>query len=98
MKLKRCILITILFFLTVTEIASAKYSGGTGEPNDPYIITTDQDLIDIGNSNDTDKYFILDANIDLTGYTFNQAVIPLFFGVFDGNNRTISSLNIEGTD
>jgi hypothetical protein len=56
------ILITCLFVLP----AYAKYSGGTGEPNDPYQIATAEDLILLGETpEDCDKHFILTADIDL---------------------------------
>jgi len=43
-----------------------KYGGGTGEPNDPYQITTAEDLILLGETpEDYDKHFILTADIDL---------------------------------
>ena len=43
-----------------------KYSGGTGEPNDPYQIATAEDLILLGETpEDYDKNFILTADIDL---------------------------------
>ena len=44
----------------------AKYSGGTGEPNDPYQIATAEDLMLLGDSpEDYDKHFILTADIDM---------------------------------
>ncbi len=46
--------------------AFAKYSGGTGEANDPYQIATAADLIALGESpGDYDKHFVLTADIDL---------------------------------
>ena len=46
--------------------AHAQYSGGTGEPNDPYQIATAAELIALGNEpNDYDKHFILTADINL---------------------------------
>ncbi len=43
-----------------------KYSGGTGQPNDPYQIATAADLIALGETPaDYDKHFILTADIDL---------------------------------
>ncbi|MBN2181668.1 MAG: SUMF1/EgtB/PvdO family nonheme iron enzyme [Sedimentisphaerales bacterium] len=46
--------------------SDAKYSGGTGEPNDPYRIATAEDLITLGETpEDYDKHFILIADIDL---------------------------------
>ncbi len=46
--------------------AHAQYSGGTGEPNNPYQIATADDLILLGdNPEDYDKHFILTADIDM---------------------------------
>jgi hypothetical protein len=59
----------------------AKYSGGTGEPNDPYQIATAADLIALANEpNDYDKHFILTTDIDLDpnlpgNRVFDRAVI-----------------------
>jgi rhodanese-related sulfurtransferase len=61
--------------------ADSKYSGGTGEPNDPYQIATAEDLIALGETpEDYDKHFILTADIDLDpnlpgGKVFDKAVI-----------------------
>jgi rhodanese-related sulfurtransferase len=58
-----------------------KYSGGTGEPNDPYQIATAEDLIALGETpEDYDKHFILTADIDLDPNlpgrkVFSEAVI-----------------------
>jgi len=43
------ILILIIMVLCTGTPVNAKYSGGTGEPNDPYRIATAEDLNDIGN-------------------------------------------------
>jgi len=52
--------------LVLVSTATAKYSGGTGEPNDPYQIATATDLIALGETpEDYDKHFILTADIDL---------------------------------
>jgi hypothetical protein len=98
MKTLFTLLLTCLLVLPV----NAKYSGGTGESNDPYQIATAADLIALGETpEDYDKHFILTADIDLdpnlpSGQVFQQAVIPAFTGVFDGNDRTISHLTIKG--
>ena len=105
-------LIPYLILLGLVCLPSyAQYSGGTGTPEDPYQIATAQDLVDLGdNPNDYDKHFILTAEIDLSGYTFNQAIIapdtepssPGFFhgtvfsGSFDGNGHSILNLVITG--
>ena len=55
---------------------STKYSGGSGTPEDPYQIATAQDLILLGETpEDYDKHFIMTADIDLSGYTYDRAVI-----------------------
>jgi hypothetical protein len=60
---------TIPLIITIFSLslpAHAQYSGGTGDPNDPYQIATAADLIALGESpEDYDKYFILTADIDL---------------------------------
>ena len=86
---------------------STKYSGGTGEPNDPYQIATAEDLMLLGeNPEDYDKHFVMIADIDLDPNlqdrkVFDRAVIASygntpFTGVFDGNKHTISHLTING--
>jgi len=58
--------VLVVLFLTFVSTATAKYSGGTGEPNDPYQIATAADLIALGETpEDYDKHFILTADIDL---------------------------------
>jgi len=62
----RGIVAVALFLLTIVSAATAKYSGGTGEPNDPYQIATAADLIALGETpTDYDKHFLLTADIDL---------------------------------
>ena len=85
--------------------AYAQYGGGTGEPNDPYLIYTAEQMNAIGDeSNDWDKHFKLMADIDLSfldgkenrpsfniiGTTWENQ----FTGIFDGNGHTISNLTI----
>jgi len=88
----------------------AKYGGGTGEPNDPFLIYTAEHLNNIGaEPEDWDKHFKLKADIDLSEYSYERAVIasdvggdgytfpgPSFTGVFDGNGHTVSNLTITG--
>ena len=96
--------------LSYPRLSWEKYSGGTGEPNDPYQIATAADLIALGETpDDYDKHFILTADIDLDPNlpgrkVFDQAVIApptltptAFTGVFDGNAHTISHLTISGS-
>ena len=59
----------------------AQYSGGTGEPNNPYQIATVSDLISLGeNPGHYNKHFILTHDIDLNpnlpgGKVFDKAII-----------------------
>jgi len=85
-----------LSFFTLT--AQAKYGGGTGEPNDPYLIATAQHLNDIDNHpEDLDKNFLVIADIDLSQFVGTQFNIigkdrgEPFKGVFDGNDHVISN-------
>jgi len=86
----------------------AKYGGGTGEPNNPYLIYTPEQMNTIGiHAGDWDKHFKLMADIDLSAYTetdFNIIGCRLeiedksFTGVFDGNGHTISNFTYISTD
>ena len=87
-----------------------KYGGGTGEPNDPYLIYTAEHLNEMGaEPNNWDKHFKLMADIDLSGYSYDRAVIAPdvggdgytfpatpFTGVFDGNGHAVLNLTITG--
>jgi hypothetical protein len=53
-----------------------RYGGGTGEPNDPHLSYTAEHLNALGaEPNDYDKHFKLMADIDLSGYAYDRAVI-----------------------
>ena len=98
--------ITILLIICCCCLpAQAKYGGGTGEPNDPYLIYTAEQMNVIGaDSNDWDKHFLLCADIDLSAYTgtsFNIIGINWdnpFNGIFDGKGHTISNFSYTCTD
>ena len=83
----------------------AQYGGGTGGPDDPYLIYTAEQMNTIGaNRNDWDKHFKLMADIDLSQYTggmFNiigTSANSAFQGIFDGNGRTISKFTTTKRD
>ena len=61
------LVIHLMFILCILNIpVYAQYSGGIGEPDDPYQIATAEDLMLLGESpGDYDKHFILTADIDL---------------------------------
>ncbi|MBN2270362.1 MAG: hypothetical protein JXN61_07105 [Sedimentisphaerales bacterium] len=82
----------------------AKYGGGTGEPNDPYLIYDANQMNTIGlNQGDWDKCFKLMADIDLGEYEGQQFNIigrnssNPFTGILDGNGHRISNLNYSST-
>lgn len=80
---------------------SPSFSGGTGQPGDPYLISTAGELNSIGcNSRLMKAYFKLMADIDLKGVellVIGSKVFP-FTGVFDGNGHTISNFTQASTN
>ncbi|MDH4241511.1 MAG: peptidase A26, partial [Phycisphaerae bacterium] len=97
--------ITVLFALCCFCLpAQAKYGGGSGTSNDPFLIYTAEQMNAIGaDANDWDKHFLLCADIDLiafTGTSFNIIGTDYhntFTGVFDGNGHTISYFSYTST-
>ena len=93
----------LLFAICFSALpAQAKYGGGTGEPNDPYLIYDSNQMNVIGaDSNDWDKHFKLMADIDLGGdassqfSTIGTSSANSFTGEFDGNNHTVSNLRVS---
>lgn len=76
-----------------------RFAGGTGEPIDPYQVATAEQLIAIGQDAALEaKHFILTADIDLSGLSFSEAVIPRLSGSLRGHNHTIHGMTIQGGD
>jgi hypothetical protein len=80
------------------------YDGGAGTADDPYLISTPEQMNAIGvNPGDWHRHFKLAADIDLSGYTgtdFNiigNNINP-FGGIFDGNNCRIYNFTYSSTD
>jgi hypothetical protein len=101
----RSILVFVMISFLSTAAVNAKYSGGTGEPNDPYKIATAEDLNDIGNhTEDFNKCFILVNDINLAQYTGTQfkrigtSYETSFTGVFDGNNQKVWNFTWTSND
>jgi hypothetical protein len=75
----------------------AKYSGGDGEPDTPYLIADANDMNDIGlHTEDWASHFVMVNDVNLADYTGTQFNIigtsaDPFTGVFDGNDYTISN-------
>jgi hypothetical protein len=98
----------VVLLLVFAGSAAARYGGGTGEPNDPYLIFTAEHLRAIGTEpNDWDKHFKLLSDLDMSAYqgaSESQTVRPIglysgrpFSGHFDGNGHTISHLTMRET-
>jgi predicted outer membrane repeat protein len=81
----------------------AKYGGGSGTAEDPYLIYTAEQMNTIGaEPNDWGKHFKLMADIDLKNFgvsSFNLigSDSQPFFGVFSGNGHSISNLTYAVT-
>jgi len=100
----RAIAISAALFLLAANISQARYSGGSGEPNNPYRIATPNDLNDIGNHvEDFNKSFVMVNDVDLAHYTGTQFniigpnIAEPFSGVFDGDGHTISNFTYHTT-
>ena len=100
--------LTIVITLAVGS-AFGVYSGGTGEPGDPYQIATKADLLALAaNTADYGKCFILTANVNMQGQVFTKAIIAAdtssssgfqgtaFTGTFDGNGHKITGFILNG--
>jgi hypothetical protein len=91
----------VFLAISCCSVSAGTYSGGTGEPNDPFRIATAEDLNDIGNHiEDFNKYFVMVADIDLSDYTGTEFSIigndsDVFAGVFDGNGFEISNFTYD---
>ncbi|MHC4621118.1 MAG: GLUG motif-containing protein, partial [Planctomycetota bacterium] len=98
------VVVVLALTLWAGSVSFGKYSGGTGEPNDPYRIATANDLNDIGNhAEDWGSHLVLVNDINLADYNGTQFNIigngsPYFTGVFDGNDHVISNFTYEAND
>ncbi len=72
------------------------HSGGQGTVEDPYRITTAHELVCIWFH--PDAHYRLEADVDLFGAVFNEAVVPRFGGSLDGSHHTIHNLRVVGVD
>ncbi|MBN1509992.1 MAG: hypothetical protein JW955_24315 [Sedimentisphaerales bacterium] len=88
----------ILLFLGLP--AQAKYAGGSGTAEDPYLIGTAEQMNAIGLSpEDWAKCFRLVADIDMNDLEGAAVhLIGRFQGVFDGDGHTIANLTYAITD
>ena len=108
--LKKWSVVILLIFTLFSSSAFARYSGGSGNPADPYRIGSKEDLLSLAeNTPDYGSCFILTADINMTGQVFTMAIIaaipsnnpliePWFTGTFDGNDHKITNFSIDGED
>ncbi len=100
MKLFSCyqwIAIALLLFIS-NPILHAQYAGGTGDPDDPYLIAEPNHLQHLSStSTDWDMHFQLTDDIDLTGVAMTPIGDPnvCFCGSFNGDGHTISNLTMD---
>ncbi|MBN1124499.1 MAG: hypothetical protein JXA82_05785 [Sedimentisphaerales bacterium] len=105
---KIAILCGIVLVISLVPLTPAgTYSGGTGDPNDPFQIGTVANWLElIDTSSDWDKSFILVNDIDFEGVPLTPIAPDLdpltegfqgvgFSGVFEGNNHTICNVKIQ---
>jgi len=99
----------VILFGFTTGICLAKYSGGTGQPNNPYRIFDANDMNGIGlHQEDWNKHFVMvnDVNLaqftatqfNIIGYFIDQSHNNPFTGVFDGNGFAISNFTYISTE
>ncbi|MHC4124955.1 MAG: GLUG motif-containing protein [Planctomycetota bacterium] len=101
-----CVLLTVF---SLAAPCFAKYSGGTGQSTDPYLISTPEDMNSIGaNPGDWDKNFLLTNDIDMADFTYTTALIApdtnsssigfqgtKFTGLFDGAGFKVTNLTVD---
>ena len=104
----RTVVLVLLVAGMVYSSAIAKYGGGSGEPNDPYLIYDANHMQAIGaDANDWAKHFKLMADIDLAQFDGKDGREKFhaigtwdnpFTGVFDGNDHTIANFTCDSND
>jgi len=88
--------------------AQAKYGGGSGTSDDPYLIYNAGQMNAIGaDSNDWDRHFKLMADVNLAAFTGTQYNIIGYYvsssdnkpfkGTFDGNGYAVLNFNFTST-
>ncbi len=76
---------------------AADFAGGTGDPNEPYLIASTAQLLALsGNSALGSESFKLTTDIDLAGLEFSAPLVTTFSGTFDGDGHVIRHLYLTG--
>jgi len=96
------VVVFLLSFSMLPDSLQAKYSGGSGEPNDPYQIANTDDLLALAvETGDYVKHFLLTADIDLApnlpgGQVFTTAIIAPDTSLNNGFQGTAFSGTFDG--
>ena len=110
MKNLQLVIVAAVCFFAFTNKAFGQFSGGDGSENNPYIITTAEQLAQlatfVNNGNETynDKCYKLGNDISLSAYQSGAGWTPIgtgndgFYGSFDGNGKKITGLYINAPD
>jgi len=101
-------LLSWIFLCLGMQACAWGFAGGTGEPNDPYLVATADQLWSIGSDASLlSRHYLLVADINLAGRLATTAIIapdldgkagfdgPAFTGTFNGQGHTISGLSID---
>lgn len=91
---KRIGIITLLLLGMINNV-SAQFGGGDGSVNNPYVVTTAEQLFNIRTS-PTSNY-VIQNDIDLSSYQEGEGWLPIggFSGHLDGKGNTIKNLKIN---
>lgn len=106
--LKNLKIFTLTAVILAAFVAKAAPLAGSGSSADPFVVASEEDLLDFAASvnagesiyNDYGVTVALAADLDLTGIAFpgiGTEDVP-FFGTFDGCGHTIANLTVENTD
>lgn len=83
-----------------SALTAAPFGSGDGSSGTPYLVCTPTQFNQIAdNTGYMAKYFLLDADLDMTGVSVSMigSTTHPFTGTFDGGNHTISNLTITTT-
>lgn len=92
------------------EVEMPTYSGGKGTAEEPYLISTKEDLQTLATFSNsfmdtTGLYYSLTTDLDLSASGVRTEWTPIgiaakggFKGVFDGNGKTISGFTVTGSE
>lgn len=88
-----CCLACLLIVSLCPDLAKAYYSGGTGEPDDPFLISTPEDLNTIGlHPEHWDKHFKLTDHVDMSDYSSFNMIGHYGTGPDDPNYRPFTGV------